>query len=217
MSESTPRLRARGLSKSYGGRRILADVTFEAAAGEIVALVGPNGAGKTTILRCLVGTETADEGSVDLDGVAWDESSADTRRRVAAVLDDLAWFPDLTAWEHLDLLARAHGDDTDDDLVDDALAAVRLSHVADQVPGTLSSGQRRRLGLATTLVRPFDLLFLDEPEQRLDEAGRRWLADYLRALADDGRTVVMASHDATLVQECGGRVVPVASFDQADG
>lgn len=214
VSQPSARLVVTGLSKTYGGRRILLDVGLEARPGEVVALVGPNGAGKTTLLRCIIGTEDPDAGTVTLDGARFDESDPATRRRVAAVLDDLAWFPDLTAWEHLDLLARAHGDDENDDIVDDALAAVRLSHVADQVPGTLSSGQRRRLGLATTLVRPFDLLFLDEPEQRLDEAGREWLAGYLRRSAADGRTVVMASHDATLVEACGGRVVTIDAPDE---
>lgn len=214
MTSVASRLVVEGIFKTYGGRRILHDVSFDAAPGEIVAVVGPNGAGKTTLLRCLVGTETPDAGTVTLGGSAYDERDPATRRRVAVVLDDLAWFPDLTAWEHLDLLARAHGDDANDDVVDDALAAVRLAHVADQVPGTLSSGQRRRLGLATTLVRPFDLLVLDEPEQRLDEAGRAWLARYLAALAADGRTVVMASHDPALVEACGGRVVRIEAPDE---
>jgi len=214
VSSSPVRLVVRGLSKSYAGRRILHDVELEARAGEIVALVGGNGAGKTTLLRCLVGTETPDDGEVLLDGRPYDERDPAVRRRVATVLDDLAWFPDLTAWEHLDLLARAHGDDTNDTIVDDALTALRLDHVGDQVPGTLSSGQRRRLGLATTLVRPFDLVVLDEPEQRLDEAGRAWLAGYLAEATARGATVVMASHDATLVQACGGRIVPIEAPDE---
>ena len=188
-----------GLTKTYGGRRVVADTSFEVRGGEVVALVGENGAGKTTLLRCVLGTETPDAGSVTLDGEPLDDNDPLTRRRVAAVLDDMAWYPDLTAWEHLDLLARAHGDDEDQEIVDRALAAVRLSHVADQMPGTLSSGQRRRLGLATTLVRPFDVVLLDEPEQRLDEAGR---------------AVLMASHDAEVVARCGARIVHVEAPDE---
>ncbi len=186
---------------------MLNEVSFHADPGEVVALLGSNGAGKTTLLRCIVGAEDLDEGTVTLDGEPMRDTDPGIRRRVAAVLDDMAYFTDVTVWEHLDLLARAHGNDTDEDIVDDALAALALTHVGDQVPDTLSSGQRRRLGLATTLVRPFDLLFLDEPEQRLDEAGRAWLATYLRGLADSGRTVVMASHDPELVRSTGARVV----------
>ena len=203
-----------GLTKTYGGRRVVADTSFEVRGGEVVALVGENGAGKTTLLRCVLGAETPDAGSVTLDGEPLDDNDPLTRRRVAAVLDDMAWYPDLTAWEHLDLLARAHGDDEDQEIVDRALAAVRLSHVADQMPGTLSSGQRRRLGLATTLVRPFDVVLLDEPEQRLDEAGRAWLADHVAALAADGRAVLMASHDAEVVAGCGARIVHVEAPDE---
>lgn len=208
-SSAGAHLVVQGISKSFGGRPVLDGVSFHADPGEVVALVGPNGAGKTTLLRCVVGTEEADGGSVVLDGEPLDGTDPVVRRRLAAVLDDMAYFADVTTWEHLDLLARAHGNDTDDDIVDDALAAVRLTHVADQVPDTLSSGQRRRLGLATTLVRPFDLVLLDEPEQRLDEAGRAWLATYLRALADSGRTVVMASHDPELVRATRARVITI--------
>lgn len=195
------------MSKSFGGRQVLREVSLHAEPGEVVALLGPNGAGKTTLLRCIVGAEEPDDGTVTLDGEPMRDTDPAVRRRVAAVLDDMAYFTDVTTWEHLDLLARAHGNDTDDDIVDDALAALGLTHVADQVPDTLSSGQRRRLGLATTLVRPFDLLLLDEPEQRLDASGRSWLATYLRALADSGRTVLIASHDPELVRATQARAV----------
>lgn len=200
-------LQVRRMSKSFGGRRVLHEVSLHAEPGEVVALLGPNGAGKTTLLRCIVGAEESDDGTVTLDGEPMRETDPAVRRRVAAVLDDMAYFTDVTTWEHLDLLARAHGNDTDDDIVDDALAALGLTHVADQVPDTLSSGQRRRLGLATTLVRPFDLLLLDEPEQRLDASGRSWLSTYLRALADSGRTVLIASHDPELVRATRARVI----------
>ena len=117
------------------------------------------------------------------------------RRDVASLLDDLDFFPDLTAAEHLDLLARAHGNSSPEDLVDTLLDDVGLLAAADQLPGSLSSGQRRRLALATTLVRPRKLLVFDEPEQRLDTEGVGWLAERLVAEKKAGVSILFASHD----------------------
>ncbi len=211
-----PLLSVTGLCKSYGGRPVVTDLAVRVARGEIVALRGPNGSGKTTILRCVLGLEDADDGLVEFDGASYDERDPALRARVAAVLDDMGWFPDLTSREHLDVLARAHGDPDPTTLVESALEALRISHIADQVPLTLSSGQRRRLALAMVLVRPYELLVLDEPEQRLDVAGRAWLAAYLPGAAANGAAVLMATHDDDLSGAIGARVIPVGG-DDGDG
>ncbi|GAA0605535.1 ABC transporter ATP-binding protein [Kribbella sandramycini] len=175
-------------------------LTFTLAAGQAIALVGPNGAGKTTVLKCIVGAAEPAAGVILLDGLPIDERSETVRRDVATLLDDLDFFPDLTAAEHLDLLARAHGNPTPEDLVDTVLDDIGLLSAADQLPGSLSSGQRRRLALATTLVRPRKLLVLDEPEARLDTAGVTWLADRLAAEKATGTAILFASHDPALVE-----------------
>jgi ABC-type multidrug transport system ATPase subunit len=152
------------------------------------------------VLRCIVGAHEPAAGTILLDGVPIDERAETVRRDVAALLDDLDFFPDLTAAEHLDLLARAHGNPEPEDLVDTLLDDVGLLAAADQLPGSLSSGQRRRLALATTLVRPRKLLVLDEPEQRLDTAGVAWLAERLQEEKKAGTSVIFASHDPDLVE-----------------
>ncbi len=205
MIATPPRILVRGLSKSFSGKAVLARVDLDVRAGETVALFGPNGVGKTTLLRCVVGAEVPDSGEVLLDGRPLDETDINVRKRVCAILDDLSFFSDVTIWEHLDLLARAHGNDREPELVDKALTALGLAEVADQVPDTLSSGQRRRLGLACTLVRPFDVLVLDEPEQRLDTAGRMWLSGHLSRLARNGCSILMATHSAELVAASSAR------------
>jgi heme ABC exporter ATP-binding subunit CcmA len=202
-------LAVRGLGKKFADRTVLEKVSFDVGAGEVVAVVGPNGAGKTTLLRCVVGADVPDAGEVTLAGRPLDERDADTRRAVGAVLDDLDFFADLTVTEHLDLFARAHGTPDADARVDAAMADLSLDQVRDQLPSTLSSGQRRRLALATTLVRPLELLVLDEPEQRLDVAGRRWLAGSLRAHAAAGVAVLLASHDDELLDAVRARRVDV--------
>ncbi|MEV6239069.1 ABC transporter ATP-binding protein [Lentzea sp. NPDC051838] len=197
-------LAVRDAGFGYGGVPVFAGLTFEAAPGEAVAVVGANGSGKSTLLRCLVGAEVLDSGSVLFDGAVLDESSASVRARLASLLDDADYFPDVSVVEHLRLLAWLHSSSVDVSVVVDELG---LSAVADQLPPTLSSGQRHRLGLASCFVRPRSVLVLDEPEQRLDVAGRAWLRDRLLAEKAAGVAIVFASHDARLVEAVACRTV----------
>lgn len=200
-------LTVRGLTKAYGGRAVLDRLDLGVAAGEVVALVGPNGVGKSTALRCVVGAEAADDGEVLLGEHRLDTRRPQTRRALCAVLGDLGVLPDLTVAEHLDLLARGHAVDDPEAVVAGALDEARIEHVADQLPGTLSSGQAQRFALATAMVRPWALLLADEPEQRLDDAGRAWLGDWLARHAGAGRAVLVACHDPEVVHRSGARVV----------
>ena len=207
MTRMLPVLSVRDLTKSFGGRQVLVGVDLDVAPGEVVALLGPNGVGKTTLLRCLVGLEPVDEGRVLLRGRTLDTRDAGVRADLCALLDDAAWFPELTVAEHLDLMARADDVAEPAAVVAGALDDLGLVHVADQVPGTLSSGQRQRLSLGAAIVRPWELLVADEPEQRLDAGGRAWLGEWLAQQADDGRGVLMACHDVGVVERSGARVV----------
>src|SRR6266540_4039243 len=109
MSKAAARLAVKGLQHKYGDRPVIEGLTFSLAAGKAIALVGPNGAGKTTVLKCIVGSADPAAGQILLDGLPIDERAEVVRRDVATLLDDLDLFPDLTAAEHLDLLARDHG------------------------------------------------------------------------------------------------------------
>ena len=195
------------LKKAYGPVTIIEGFDLRVRAGEAVALTGRNGAGKSTVLRCLVGADRPDEGTVMVLGTKMCETNPQIRRDVATVIDDLDFFPDLSVVEHLDLLARAHGIEDPDALVDEVLDEVQLVPQASQLPSTLSSGQRRRLALATAFVRPRRLLVLDEPEQRLDVEGVAWLGRRLKADIADGLAVVMASHEPALLEAIGAREV----------
>lgn len=200
-------LKVSDLTKSYGDHVIVDKFNLEVGEGEAVALTGRNGAGKSTVLRCIIGADRPTEGTVEVCGMPMRETNPDVRRNVATVIDDLDFFPDLSVVEHLDLLARAHGMDDPDALVDEVLEEVQLVPQSGQLPGTLSSGQRRRLALATAFVRPRKLLVLDEPEQRLDVEGIAWLGRRLRADLDQGLAIVMASHEPSLVEAVRARSV----------
>ena len=210
-SGSRPVLKVTNLTKKYGEAVIVERFSLEVSAGEAVALTGRNGAGKSTILRCIVGADKPTEGTVEVLGEKMRESNPEMRRAVATVIDDLDFFPDLSVVEHLDLLARAHGLEDADALVYEVLEQVQLVPQSGQLPGTLSSGQRRRLALATAFVRPRQLLVLDEPEQRLDTEGLAWLGRRLKEEKDAGLAIVMASHEPSLVEAVGARIVHVGA------
>ncbi len=215
MAKRTPVLKITGLRKAFGPVVIVDNFNLEVHAGEAVALTGRNGAGKSTVLRCVVGAERPDEGTVTVKGVQVSETNPEIRREVATVIDDLDFFPDLSVVEHLDLLARAHGIPDAEAAVDEVLHEVQLVPQSGQLPATLSSGQRRRLALATAFVRPRSLLILDEPEQRLDTEGVAWLAERLKAERARGLAILMASHEPALVDAVASRVVRLAGFEAA--
>ncbi len=207
MAKRTAVLTASNISKSFGPVTIVEDFSLEVFPGEAIALTGRNGSGKSTVLRMLIGATRPDSGRVEFEGIKMSETNADIRRGIATVIDDLDFFPDLSVVEHLDLLARAHGIPDPETSVDEVLEEVQLVPQSGQLPGTLSSGQRRRLALATAFVRPRRLLILDEPEQRLDVEGVAWLAARLKAERERGLAIVMASHEPHLVQTVATRTV----------
>jgi ABC-2 type transport system ATP-binding protein len=211
MAKRTTVLKVSGLRRAFGPNTIFDKFSLEVRAGEAVALTGRNGSGKSTLLRCIVGADRQDDGTVEVLGNPMRETSPEIRRDVATVIDDLDFFPDLSVVEHLDLLARAHGISEPDDLVDEVLEEVHLVPQSGQLPGTLSSGQRRRLALATAFVRPRKLLILDEPEQRLDTEGLSWLAGRLKSERQTGLAIVFASHEPSLVDTVATRVVEMGA------
>ncbi len=202
-------VRARALEVGYGAAPVCAPVSFTLRPGKAVALVGPNGSGKSTVLRAVLGLLAPMSGTVTVLGAPVDERSADFRRAVASVLDDDAWFPALTVGEHLDLVARGHGVAEADAVVDGLLEDFGLWDEAVSMPTALSSGQRRRLLLASAFARPRALLVLDEPEQRLDTSMRESLTERLQAEKAAGVAVLLATHDPDLVLAVADRAVLV--------
>ncbi len=196
------------------GDPVCAPVTVDVARGEALCLVGANGAGKSTVLRAVAGLLEPLDGTVRLHGEPVDERSVRFRREVACVFDEDAWFAELSVAEHLELVARGHGVRDVVEVVDAELEAQRLTDAADQLPTSLSSGQKRRLLLAAALVRPRSVLLLDEPEQRLDPTGREALADRCsRARRRDA--LVLATHDVVLLRRLATRAVVID--DGGDG
>jgi ABC-2 type transport system ATP-binding protein len=191
-------LTVQGLTRRFGPLLVLDDISFAVPRGSVAVALGPNGAGKTTLLRCVIGADRPDAGEIRLEGRRMDETDPRVRAAVAAALDDMDFFPDLSVVEHLELLSFAYGGDGSS--VPEVVAELGLEPARDQLPATLSTGQRRRLALASCFVRPRRLMILDEPEQRLDVRGRAWLSDRLLREKATGTAVLMASHDPELIE-----------------
>ncbi|WP_243082743.1 ABC transporter ATP-binding protein [Streptomyces sp. 891-h] len=206
-SGGEPLLRLSGVSRRYGERQALHPLDLELFPGACTALFGHNGSGKSTLLRLACGRDRPTTGTALFDGRPVDEDDPQVRARVAVTGDTVAFYPDLTVREHLELITVAHGVAGADGWIGQVLADRRLTDHADQPPSALSSGQTQALQLAAALVRPRDLLVLDEPEQRLDPSARTRLAELLRGEKADGVAVLLATHQAELVHAVADHVV----------
>jgi ABC-2 type transport system ATP-binding protein len=196
-----PLLSLTGVSRSYGPLQALKAIDLHVTPGQCLALLGVNGSGKSTLLRIAAGRDTATSGQVRYDGRELREDDLVARTEIAVVGDASSAYPDLTVREHLLIIAVAHGGGArSPDLADAALAECRLSEHAAALPGWLSSGQRQALQLAAVLVRPSRLLILDEPEQRLDPAARRWLGELLVREKAKGTALLLATHHVELAE-----------------
>ncbi len=182
---------AESLSKRFGELLAVDDLSFELEPGTITGFLGPNGAGKTTTLRMLLGLATPSAGRA----LVFGRTYADLDRpalRIGAVLEATDFHPGRSGRDHLRMLGQAVG--VPDSRADEVLALVELQDAGGRRVKGYSLGMRQRLGLATALLGEPDLLVLDEPANGLDPEGVRWLRDFLRSFASQGRTVLVSSH-----------------------
>ena len=196
-----------GLTKRFGEVTALDDLTFSVQPGVVTGFLGPNGAGKTTTLRCLLGLVTPTSGTATVDGRLYRDLERPLAT-VGAALEAADFHPGRSARNHLQVIALAAGVPLD--RVDLLLAQVGLSEFASRRVGGFSLGMRQRLGLAQALLGDPPVLILDEPANGLDPAGIAWLRQFLRALAAEGRTVLISSHVLGEVQQTVDDVVVIA-------
>jgi len=180
-----------GLTKRFGKLTAVDDLSFVLGAGTITGFLGPNGAGKTTTLRMLLGLAAPTSGRALIFDRPYAQL-AGAARRVGAVLEATDFHPGRSGRDHLRTLSRAV--ELPDSRVDEVLGLVELTAAARRRVKGYSLGMRQRLGLASALLGDPELLVLDEPANGLDPEGVRWLRDFLRAFASEGRTVLVSSH-----------------------
>jgi ABC-2 type transport system ATP-binding protein len=206
---ATLTVRGRGITKYFGDVVALDSVDLDVASGQIHGLVGPNGAGKTTLLGILLGLALADEGALEVLGQPAGRALR-VPDGVAGFIDGPVVYPSLTARRNLAELARLRGYGAKAD-IDDALAQVGLSDVANDKVRGFSLGMRQRIGLAAALLIKPRLLILDEPSNGLDPAGRKQVHEVLRRLASDGTAVLLSSHQMDDLEALCSEVTIVAA------
>ncbi len=209
-----------GLSKAYGDVQALRGVSFEVRQGECVGLLGPNGAGKSTLMAILATLRKPDAGHARVAGASVTEAPGEVRHRIGVVFQEPLISKHLTAREVLLHHARLYniGKTDREARADELLDLVDLTDRADDRVSGFSGGMGRRLDLARVLMTRPQVLLLDEPTAGLDLRGRREVQDHIRALVDQGTTVLLATHDLEEAHRLAGRV---AILDQgqllADG
>lgn len=197
------------VSVTVGDVTLLAPVSVVADRGEALVVRGRNGSGKSTLLRVLAGVRKPSGGVVRIGGDVVAERDRGFRRRVAAMIGLPPMAPDLTVFDHVLLVARTWLDDPNAavHLAGDVMAELGLTMLAERFPHELSSGQTQLLGIALVLARPFEVLILDEPEQRLDPEHVDSVVRVLRARRDDGVTLIVATHSSILAEGLADRTL----------
>jgi ABC-2 type transport system ATP-binding protein len=201
-----PAIQLDRISKLYGRTVALRSITLELGCGSTLALLGSNGSGKTTLLKILAGATTATLGSARIFGHDLASDRASLRPLIGLMAPETYLYDDLTSFENLQFILTLAGNRSKEESISNALARVGLGgHAAERVR-TFSSGMKRRLCLARTLLLEPRLILLDEPYNSLDEAAADLVDDVVREAVAGGRAVVLATHDAERALALADRV-----------
>ena len=187
----------KGLVKKYRDVTAVNELWAEAKPGRITGFLGPNGAGKSTALRCLLGLASPTDGSALIGGKPY-EALTNPLHEVGAVLDSSGFNGSLTAKQNLRIICAASG--IDYSRIGDVLRLVELEQVMNKRTKGFSLGMRQRLSLAVALLGDPQVMILDEPANGLDPVGIAWLRTFLRKLADQGKTILVSSHQLAEMQ-----------------
>ncbi|MGW0394919.1 ABC transporter ATP-binding protein [Streptomyces sp. NPDC003042] len=194
------------LTKRYGDKTAVSDLSFEINPGKVTGFLGPNGAGKSTTMRMIVGLDAPTTGRALIGGKPYG-SLRHPLREVGALLDARAGHPGRSAHHHLLGMARSNGIPAS--RVAQVLETVGLTEVAKKRIGSFSLGMGQRLGIAAALLGDPKVLLFDEPVNGLDPDGVRWVRELMRSLAAEGRTVFVSSHLMSEMQETADHLVVI--------
>jgi ABC-2 type transport system ATP-binding protein len=199
-------IQVNGLTKDYGARRAIDNLTFDAEQGEIVGFLGPNGAGKTTTMRVLTGYMPPTDGTATVAGYDIVEESLEVRKRVGYLPETVPLYNDMTALEYLKFMADLRRIPEPEERAYETLESVNLQDRANSFIGTFSKGMRQRIGLAQALIHRPEVLILDEPTIGLDPAQVVEIRNVIREIGKD-RTVLLSTHILTEAQQICDRVL----------
>lgn len=199
-------IRVEGLTKDFGARRAIENLTFDAEKGEILGFLGPNGAGKTTTMRILCGYMPPTSGVASVAGFDVVSESIEVRRRVGYLPETVPLYPDMSVFEYLKFMADLRHLRDGEDRVDEVLELVHMEERADGYIGNLSKGMRQRVGLAQALLHKPEVLILDEPTIGLDPAQVVEVRNTIKEIGRE-RTVLLSTHILSEAQQVCDRVM----------
>jgi len=199
-------IRVSGLTKDYGIRRAVDNITFDAEQGEILGFLGPNGAGKTTTMRILSGYMPPTQGEATVAGYDVVSDSIEVRRRVGYLPETVPLYSDMTVFDYLKFMADLRHLPNGEDRIDDTLEMVGMEDRADGYIGNLSKGMRQRVGLAQALLHKPEVLILDEPTIGLDPGQVVEVRNVIREIGKE-RTVLLSTHILSEAQQLCDRVL----------
>lgn len=199
-------IEVKGLTKRYGERTAIDNLTFHAAKGEVVGFLGPNGAGKTTTMRILTGYMPASEGTGRVAGFDLMTQSFEVRKRVGYLPESVPLYPEMTVMQYLDFMSELRQIPNRQDRVDEVMEMVRIADRADSYVGNLSKGLRQRVGLAQALLHKPDVLIMDEPMDGLDPQQQIEVKRLIREIGKE-HTVMLSTHILAHAQELADRVI----------
>lgn len=203
-----PLIEASGLTKRYeDGHLALDDVSFEVRPGELYAMLGANGAGKSTTLNLFLDFIRPTSGEARIDGVVVARDPLEAKRRVAYVSENVALYPHFTALQNVELFARLAGRSPGRDDLREVLDRVGLEREAQpRRLGGFSKGMRQKTALAIALIKDAPAILLDEPSSGLDPKAGRELTELLGDLRDEGKAILMSTHDVFRARQVADRV-----------
>jgi ABC-2 type transport system ATP-binding protein len=191
-----------GLTKSFGSRVVVHDLSLKVPKGEIYGFLGPNGSGKTTTLRMLCGLLTPDAGEGTCLGYDIRRQSEEIKRNVGYMTQRFSLYADLSIRENLEFVARVYGVPDPKGAASRAISRLGLTGRADQLAGELSGGWKQRLALGACILPEPQLLLLDEPTAGVDPKARREFWDEIHGLAAEGITVLVSTHYMDEAERC---------------
>ena len=203
-------LECKNLTKNYGKKEILKNVSLEINEGDILAFIGPNGAGKTTTIKLILGLQTIKSGEVIINGYDIQKDYVNAIKRVGAIVENPDSYMYLSGYDNLKLIANLYPD-VSKERIDEVLDIVDLSKRKNDKVSKYSLGMRQRLGIAKALLANPNLLILDEPTNGLDPEGIRDLRNLLKKLADKGMGILISSHNLAELESFCNKVCVINS------
>jgi len=212
-------IKASKLSRNFGDLKAIQELDLEVEKGRIYGFLGPNGCGKTTAIRLLTGLLKPSAGEVEVLGLKLPEDAEKLRMHIGYMTQKFSLYDDLTVKENLQFVAKIYGlsGKSQKQRIDELLNIYGLDQKKNQLAGSMSGGQRQRLGLSAATLHKPELLFLDEPTSAVDPENRREFWEQLFDLSDQGTSILVSTHYMDEAERCHKLAILEAGIKRADG